>query len=185
MSQDVLRKAEDKMKKSVEAFERDLAGMRTGRASPGLVEGIMVDYYGTMTPLKQLGTINTPEARLITINAWDKAAVTAIEKAIQKANIGMTPNIDGMTIRLAVPPLTEERRKEIVKMVHRRLEEAKIAVRNVRRDSIEELRALEKDKRISQDDQKRAETQLQKHTDTYTDKAQKASDAKEAEVMRV
>ncbi|MBM4405694.1 MAG: ribosome recycling factor [Chloroflexi bacterium] len=185
MSQDVLRKAEDKMKKSVEAFERDLAGMRTGRASAGLVDGIMVDYYGTMTPMKQLGTINTPEARLITIQVWDKGAVSAVEKAIQKANIGLTPNIDGMTIRLAVPPLTEERRKEIVKMVHRRLEEAKIAVRNVRRDAIEELRALEKDKRISQDDQKRAEAQLQKHTDTSTDKAQKASDAKEAEVLRV
>lgn len=185
MSQDVLRKAEDKMKKSVEAFERDLAGMRTGRASAGLVDGIMVDYYGTMTPMKQLGTINTPEARLITIQVWDKGAVSAVEKAIQKANIGLTPNIDGMTIRLAVPPLTEERRKEIVKMVHRRLEEAKIAVRNVRRDAIEELRALEKDKRISQDDQKRAEAQLQKHTDTATDKAQKASDAKEAEVLRV
>ncbi len=185
MSQDALRKAEDKMKKSIEAFERDMAGMRTGRASPGLVDGIMVDYYGAMTPMKQLGTINTPEARLITIQAWDKNAVVAIEKAIQKANIGLTPNVDGMLIRLPIPALTEERRKEIVKLVHRRLEEAKIAVRNVRRDAIEELRALEKDKRISQDDQKRAETQLQKHTDTYTDKAQKASDAKEAEVMRV
>ncbi len=185
MSQDALRKAEDKMKKSSEAFERDLAGMRTGRASAGLVEGIMVDYYGTMTPLKQMGTINTPEGRLITIQAWDKGAVVAIEKAIQKANIGLTPNVDGMLIRLPIPALTEERRKEIVKLVHRRLEEAKIAVRNVRRDAIEELRALEKEKRISQDDQKRAETQLQKHTDTYTDRAQKASDAKEAEVMRV
>lgn len=185
MSQDSLRKAEDKMKKSMESFERDLQGMRTGRASVGLVDTIMVDYYGTMTPLKQLGTINTPEARMITIQAWDKGAVAAIEKAIQKANIGLNPSVDGMLVRLPIPPLTEERRKEMVKMVHRRLEEAKISIRNVRREAIDELKALEKDKRISQDDQKRAEATLQKTTDTYTDRAQKASDAKEADVMKV
>lgn len=185
MTDKVLKEAENRMKKSVEALGRDLAGIRTGRANAALVEHLVVDYYGAATPLNQLATIATPEARLITIQAWDRQAVTAIEKAIQKSDLGLNPSNDGTLIRLAIPPLTEQRRKDLAKVVRKRVEEAKIAVRNVRRDGIEQLRTMEKDKQISQDDQKRAQERLQHFTDTHVAQTDKLGSQKEAEVMEV
>ena len=185
MTAKVLKEAEGRMKKSVEVLAKDLAGIRTGRASTALVEHLVADYYGSLTPINQLATIATPEARLITIQAWDKQAVSAIEKAIQKSDLGLNPSNDGTLIRLPIPPLTEQRRKDLAKMVKKRVEEAKIAVRNVRRDGIEQLRTMEKEKQISQDDQKRAQDRLQQSTDTYVAQTDKLGSQKEAELMEV
>ncbi|MSQ26476.1 MAG: ribosome recycling factor [Dehalococcoidia bacterium] len=185
MTEEVIKQTEAKMKKSVDALSADLAALRTGRASPALVEHIQVDYYGTMTPLKQLSAISVQEGKTIVIQPWDKGAMQGVEKAILKSNLGMTPRVDGAVLRLSLPPLTEERRKEMVKTVHKRVEEGKIAVRNNRRDGIESLRALEKDKKISQDDQKRAEARVQKLTDQYVEQSDKMGSAKEAELLEV
>lgn len=185
MIEPVIKQSEDKMKKSVEILGKDLAAIRTGRASPSLVEHLVVDYYGTSTPLNQLATISVPEARMITIQPWDRQAMGAIEKAILKSDLGLNPNNDGALIRLPIPPLTEERRRDLVKVVRKRIEEGKIAVRNVRRDGIEALRSLEKDKKISQDDLRRATERLQKITDGYVVETDKLGAKKEAELMEV
>ena len=185
MLQDVTRDAEDRMKKSVETLQRELAAIRTGHAHVGLVDHVRVEYYGTETPLNQMATVATPEARLITIQPWDRGALGAIEKAIQKSDLGLTPSNDGAIIRLPIPPLTEQRRKDLIKLVHTRAEEGRVAVRNIRRDSIEKLRRMTHEKEISEDDQKKGADQLQKLTDKYIAEIDQRGKTKESELMEV
>lgn len=185
MIDESLQDAETRMKKAVESTRHDLASLRTGRASTGLVDKLHVEYYGTATPLNQLASVSTPESRQIMIQPWDRATLSAIEKAILKSDLGLTPNNDGTSIRLSIPPLTQERRRDLTKLVHRRVEEGRVAVRNIRRDALEDLKEFEKEKMISQDDLKRAQERLQKLTDRYVAEVDKAGEAKEAELMEV
>jgi ribosome recycling factor len=185
MIDDALLDAADRMEKALEALRRDLATVRTGRASPALVEHLHVDYYGTPTSLNQLATISTPEARLIVIQPWDRGSISAVEKAILKSDLGLNPNNDGTVIRLALPQLTEERRRDIAKQVRKRVEDARIATRNVRRDCHDHIRRLEHDHQISQDDLHRAETELQKLTDDHIKEIDKVGHEKEEEVLAV
>lgn len=185
MIQDVLKETETKMKGAIHALDENLNSVRTGRASPALVERLLVDYYGTPTPLYQMATINVPEPMLITIKPFDKTAAKSIEKAIQTSDLHLTPSSDGQLIRLALPMLTVERRKELVKVVHSRVEEAKVALRNVRRTAIEDLRDLEKEKMISEDDKRVGEEQVQKLTEQFTTQIETMSKQKENEVMTV
>jgi len=180
-----LGEATDKMQKAVGHLKEDLASIRTGRAAPALLNRITVEYYGAPVPLNQLASINVPEPRLLQIAPFDKNAMGAIEKAIQSSDLGITPSNDGNVIRLAFPPLTEERRKELVKSVHHRAEEARVAVRNVRRHSKEELERLERESTISEDDLKRAERELQKLTDQYVAEIDEIQRHKEQELMEV
>ena len=175
--------ASSKMRKTIETIERDLSGVRTGRASPALLEHIRIDYYGVPTPLNQLANVNAPDPRLLVIQPWDRASLATIEKSILKSDLGLNPVNDGNVLRLSIPPLSEERRKDLVKMVRKRIEEGKIAIRNVRRDAVEELKTLEKNKEISEDDQKRALTKLQKITDGFIEEADKLGKNKEKEVL--
>lgn len=181
---DILLGADERMDGAVIALKRELGGIRTGRAHSNLIENLEVDYYGANTPLKQLGTINALEARLLTIQVWDRGAVKAIEKAIQSSDLGLNPAIDGQLIRLPFPALTENRRKELVKLVHHKAEEARVAVRNVRRRAHDELRKAERDG-ISQDDIKRHEEELQRLTDAHIVKLDAESRTKEAELLEV
>jgi len=183
--QDIVDRAEAKMKSSIDAVRKDLGSIRTGRASTGLVENLHVEYYGADTPLKQLANISVPEARSIVIQPYDRTAMTSIEKAILKSDLGLTPNNDGQNIRLTIPTLTEERRKDLVKLVRKHLEEGRVAVRNVRREGIDHLKDMEKAKTLSMDDDKRAQERLQKLTDTYVKHIDDIGHAKEAEVMEV
>lgn len=185
MIPEVLRDAESRMAKAVEATQRELATLRTGRANPALVEHLRVEYYGQPTPLMQLATITVPEARLLTIQPWDRGAMAAIEKAIRTSDLGLNPSNDGTLIRLNIPTLTEERRREMVKLVHKRTEEGRVAVRNVRRDALEHLRGLLKEKLVSEDDERRAAEQLQRVTDRYIAEVEKLGMAKEGEVLEV
>ena len=185
MIDDALLDATDRMEKALDALRRDLATVRTGRASPALVEHLKVDYYGAATPLNQLATISTPDARLITVQPWDRGSIGAIEKAILKSDIGLNPSNDGTLIRLAIPQLTEERRREIAKQVRKRAEDARVAVRNIRRDAHENIRRLEHEHEISQDDLHRAETELQKLTDDHIKEIDKVGHEKEEEVLAV
>ncbi|MBI4218610.1 MAG: ribosome recycling factor [Chloroflexi bacterium] len=185
MTTEQLDVARNKMKSTVDILQKDLAGVRTGRANPGLVENLSVDYHGTHLPIKQLGTISAPDARSLMIQPWDQTAVAAVEKAIRNSDLSIMPNVDGRVIRLTIPPLTEERRRDIVKMVRRRVEEARIAVRNVRRDVLEHIRKLEKDGTVSQDESRRAQDQLQKQTDAAIAQIDQYSKRKEDEVMAV
>lgn len=182
---DILLTADEKMDGAVQALRRELNGIRTGRAHPSLIESLHVDYYGAVTPLKQLGTINAPEPRMLTIQVWDRGAVRAIEKAIQTSELGLNPAIDGQLIRLPIPALTEQRRKDMVKQVHHKTEDARIAVRNVRRHAHEELRKAEKDGDVSQDDLRRHEEELQKLTDQHTAVLDAESKRKEADLLEV
>ena len=183
MISDVLSDTETKMGKAIEALERDLAGIRTGRASARLVDSIRVDYFGTPTPLSQLASISVPEARLLTIQPWDKSVVPAIEKAILKSDLGLNPSNQGNMIRLQIPELTEERRKELVKVVRKKAEDGKISIRNIRRSGLEKLRDMEKNKEISEDEEKRAEKQLQEITDKHIGNVDEVEKNKENEVM--
>jgi ribosome recycling factor len=183
--EETLADAEQRMAKAVEALRRDLATIRTGRAQPALVEHLRVDYYGTPTPLNQLASIAAPEARLLTIQPWDKGSMGAIERAIQMSDLGLNPTNDGSIIRLAIPQLTEERRKELVKVVHRKVEEGRVAVRNVRRDCLEGLRRLQREKEASEDDERRAQDQLQKITDRFVAEADQVGHEKEQELLEV
>ncbi|MCL0095413.1 ribosome recycling factor [Dehalococcoidia bacterium] len=183
MISDVLATTEAKMTKSVEVLGRELAVLRTGRASPSLLEHIRVDYYGTPTPLNQLAGISAPEARMLIIQPWDRAIVPAIEKAIIKSDLGLNPSSDGNAIRLVIPQLTEERRKELVRVVRKKVEERRIAVRNIRREALEKLRAMEREKEISQDEEKRALNQLQALTDRFIEKVDRMGKDKETEVL--
>lgn len=182
---DVISDAESRMKKSVDAEQRELSMLRTGRASPALVEHLQVDYYGAPTPLGQIATVTVPEARLLVIQPWDKQALGGIEKAILKSDLGLNPNNDGVIIRLVFPQLTQERRQDLVKTVKKRVEDGKVALRNIRRDGVETLRAMEKRKEISEDEQKRAADQLQKVLDSYIVRVEQQGKAKEAELMEV
>jgi len=185
MIDEVLSDASTRMGKTIEALKKDLASVRTGRATPTLVDNIKADYYGTPTPLKQMATISAPEARLLVIQPWDATTIGEIKKAILKSELGLNPSSDGNVIRLAIPPLSEERRRDLVKAVHKKAEEGRIALRNIRRDALEMLRELEKEKEISQDDQKRAQERLQEITDSFIEKAGELAQAKEAELLQV
>jgi ribosome recycling factor len=177
--------AEQKMKKSIEAIQKELVSIRTGHASPSLIEHLRIEYAGTVLPLNQLASISAPQANLLVVQAWDKASISSIEKSIQKSELGLNPINDGRVIRITIPPLSEERRQELLKIVHRRIEEGKIALRNVRRDAQEDLKTQEKDKEISQDEHKQYQNQLQKITDTYTVHMEQLGKDKGKEVMAV
>jgi ribosome recycling factor len=185
MVKEALADAEERMKGAITALEQNLATIRTGRASPALVERLMVEYYGTPTPLQQLATISAPEPRLLTIKPFDPSSLKDIERGILASDLGLTPSNDGKLIRLNIPPLTEERRKELIKVVHHRLEEARVAVRNIRRAAHDDLREFEKEKVISEDDLKRGETDLQKLTDKYIEKVDEHGQRKEAEIKEI
>jgi ribosome recycling factor len=175
--------ARERMQKAVEALRKDLQAIRTGRASTGLVEHLRVDYYGTPTPLNQLGSVTVPEARLIVIQPWDRRALGAIEKAIQKSDLGLTPTNDGNVIRLVLPQLTEQRRKELTRVVQKRVEEGRVAVRNVRRDAHDELRRLERNHEVPEDEARRAADQLQRTTDQFIQEIDRVGKEKEAELL--
>ncbi|HET7728257.1 MAG TPA: ribosome recycling factor [Candidatus Limnocylindrales bacterium] len=185
MSSETLSAAERKMARAIEAMERDFVGVRTGRASTALVERINVDYYGTQTPLNQLASISVPEAHQIVIQPWDRSVLGAIEKAIIKSDIGLTPNVDGTVVRLNIPPLTEERRREIVRLVHKRMEEARVEIRNLRREANDAIRKEERDGTVGTDEAHRQLEQLQKLTDRFVADVDRLGAAKEQEVMEV
>ena len=185
MSTEILSEAERKMGRAVEAMERDFQALRTGRASTSLVERLHVDYYGTQTPLNQLASISVPEAHQIVIQPWDRGVLGAIEKAIMKSDIGIMPNVDGTVVRLNIPPLTEERRKDIVRSVHKRMEEARVEVRNVRREANDSLKKEERDGDLGTDEARRQVDQLQKITDRVVADVDRLGETKEQEVMEV
>ena len=184
-AEDVLQTAEGKMSKAVEILKDDLASIRTGRASPGLVSNIKVEYHGVPVPLNQIAGISVPEARMLVIQPWERDILPSIEKAILKSDLGVNPSSDGNIIRLAIPQLTEERRNQLVKMVRKRVEEGKVAVRNVRRDGLEKLRELKDNKELSEDEQKRAMNKLQQITDKSTDDIDQVAKGKEAELLEL
>jgi ribosome recycling factor len=185
MVQEQMQDARTRMHKAIESLKGELGSVRTGRASPGLVEHLRVEYYGTPTPLNQLATISTPDARLIVIQPYDRGAMGAVEKAVLKSDLGLTPSNDGTVIRLSIPPLTEDRRRDLVKHVRKRVEEARVAVRNVRRDIHDQMRKLEHDHSISQDDLHRSEGELQKLTDEQVKEIDKIGDDKEQDLLTV
>jgi ribosome recycling factor len=185
MLKEAHNEAEERMKGALEALEEDLAGIRTGRASPALVERLSVEYYGMPTPLMQLATISVPESRMLMIRPFDASSLRSIERAILISDLGLTPNNDGKVIRLNLPPLTEERRRDLVKLVHNRLEEARVAVRNIRRDGIKDLREFEHEKLISEDELEEGEESLQELTDKYIEMVNDVGERKEKEIMEV
>ena len=185
MTSEILAGAERRMLRAVEAMERDFQGFRTGRASTSLVERLTVDYYGTQTPLNQLASISVPEAHQIVIQPWDRGVLSAIEKAILKSDIGLTPNVDGTLVRLNNPPLTEERRKDIVKSVHKRMEDARIEIRNIRREANDGIRKEERDGELGTDEARREVDQLQKLTDRVVGDVDRLGGVKEQEVLEV
>ena len=176
---------EEKMKKTISVLDEQLAGVRAGRANPKILDKILVEYYGVPTPINQLANVMVPEARMITIQPWDASVIKEVEKAILKADIGINPNNDGKMIRLVFPELTEERRKELVKDIKKMVEDAKVAIRSIRRDGIEEFKAKQKVSEITEDDLRSAEDQIQKLTDKYVGLIDKAYDDKEKEIMSV
>ncbi len=185
MVSQALKTIDEKMKNSIKLFRADLATIRTGHASPSLVEHIKVEYAGVPTPMNQLAGISAPEASLLVIQPWDKGSINDIVKAIQKSELGLNPSSDGNVIRIAVPPLSEERRQELIKVVSRHAEERRIAVRSLRHEALNEFKTLEKNKAISQDEQKRAQDQLQKITDAFIDEIDKLSKSKEQELLEI
>ena len=185
MIKDILKEAETRMHGAFQNLEQDLASIRTGRASPALVERLLIDYYGNPTPLIQLATVGVPEPRSLLIRPFDPASLKAIERAILASDLGLTPNNDGKQIRLNLPPLTEERRRELVKVVHNRMEEARVAVRNIRRDLNNDMRDFEREKLISEDDLQRGEEELQKVTDRFIEEINTLGHHKEQEIMEV
>ncbi len=185
MIRDLLRETEDRMKKTLEVLEADLRTIRTGRASPALVERVMVDYYGIPTPLNQLAVISAPEPQLLTIRPYDPSSLGEIERAILKSDLGLTPSNDGRIIRLVIPPLTEQRRTELARLVGRRVEEAKVALRNIRREALDDLREFEKEKMISEDEFYQARDELQELTDRYIERADEIGERKSREVMEI
>ncbi|WP_119065210.1 ribosome recycling factor [Aggregatilinea lenta] len=182
---DVLMDAEDRMKSTVTVLDEDLKAMRTGRASGALVEKLQVEYYGVATPLMQLASISVPEPQTIAIRPYDKSTLKAIERAIQASELGLTPNNDGQIVRLNIPPLTQERRNDLQKLVQRRVEEARVSVRNIRRSAIEDVREFEKEKMVSEDESKRGQDNVQKLTDKYIEEIESTGKRKEAEIMEV
>ena len=185
MVNDVFKSLEEKMKNTAKAFHTDLSTIRTGHASPALVEHIKVDYAGVPTSLIQIAGISAPEARMLIIQPWDKSCIHSIEKAILKSDLGINPSNDGNIIRLAIPPLSEERRKDLIKIVNRKVEERRVSLRNLRHEALDNLKKMEKDKTISQDDNKRAQTQVQKITDAFIAEVEKLGKDKERELLEV
>jgi len=182
---DILTDAEHRMRSAIQVLHDDLAGIRTGRASPALVEKLSIEYYGAPTPLQQLASISVPEPRTLTIKPFDATTLKVIEKAIQTSDLGLNPNNDGKVIHLNLPPLNEQRRRDLVKTVHHRLEEARIAIRNIRRDAHNDLRDFEKEKLITEDELERGETELQKLTDRFVEEIGELGKKKEVEIMEV
>lgn len=185
MVDEVVKEAEKKMARAVETLQRELSNVRTGRAAPALVERVTVEVYGSARPISQVASVTAPEARLLVIQPWDRATLPAIEKAILKSDLGLNPASDGSVIRLAIPPLTEERRRELVKTVKKKVEDERVVVRNIRRDANEELRRAEKEKKISADDHKRGQDRLQKVTDRFIAELEKVGEQKEADLLAV
>ena len=185
MIDDWLKDAEIRMAKSIEALHKELAGIRTGRATPALVERVQVDYYGSPTPLQSLASISAPEARLLVIQPYDRNAIANIEKALQRGELGLNPGNDGQLIRIPIPPLTEERRKEFVKLVKRHAEEARVSVRNIRRDEVEHVRKMEKDGEAGSDEIDRGLAQVQKITDRFVAQIDDIAHRKEQEILEV
>jgi ribosome recycling factor len=185
MISDTLSNAQDRMGKAMDALRHNLSSIRTGRASPALLERVQVEYYGAMMPLNQLAGISAPEPRLLVIQPWDRGSIGPIERAIQKSDLGLMPNNDGQVIRISIPALTEERRKQLVKVVHQTVEEGKVAVRNIRRDAMHQARDLLSKREISEDDERRAEHELDSLTKKFTDEADKIGKGKEQEVLEV
>ncbi len=183
MIEETFQETRDRMGKTITALENELKRIRTGRASTSLLDGIKLDYYGTPTPLNQTATVAVPESRLITIQPWDATIIKDIEKAILKSDLGLTPSNDGKLIRIAIPPLSEERRKELVKQVHKSCEEHKVAVRNIRRDANELIKGFKKDGDVSEDDAFKAQDQVQKITDEFIEKIDEVYKAKESEIL--
>ena len=181
----ILREADTKMSKSVEHFAGDLATIRTGRANPALIDKIMVPYYGTPTPLNQLAQINVPEPRLLVVQVYDKSQIAAVEKALRTSDQGLNPASDGQVIRVPIPPLTEERRREYVKLVKQKAEEARVAIRNVRRDELHRIEQMQKNGEVAEDESKRATARLQKITEAQIEKVEALAGRKEREVMEV
>ena len=185
MTDDVLKDAEVHMQKALDALQRELVTIRTGRATPALVERVTVEYYGVATPINQVATITAPEPRLLQISPWERNMIGPIEKAILKADLGFNPNNDGRVIRIAVPALTEQRRRDFVKLIKQHVEEARVAIRNIRRHTLHDLQELENEKLIAEDEHKRATEKVQTVVDRYIHEAEQMGDAKEAEVMEV
>ncbi len=185
MIKDILKNADIKMVKTIESVRHELVRIRTGKATTSLLDGVKVDYYGTLTPLNQLGTVSTPDIHTITIQLWDKSAVQSVEKAILNANLGLNPMTDGQLVRIPIPTLNEERRKELVKLIKKFAEEGKVAIRNVRRDAIEHLKKAEKDEHVSEDERKHSETEVQKITDKHIKDIEAIVQQKEKEIMEV
>jgi ribosome recycling factor len=181
--EDIQRTAESKMQKSIEVLKHEISTIRTGRASPSLLDRVSVDYFGSPTPVNALATVSAPEPRLITIQPWDRQSLGAIEKAIQKSDLGLNPTNDGTMIRLVIPQLNDERRKELVRLVHHRLEDSRVAIRNCRRDAHDTLRKEEREKLFSEDDGKRGLDRLQKLTDQYIAQVDEIGKAKEREIL--
>ena len=181
----VLAEVERKMNRAMEALDRELSSLRTGRATPSLIENVSVEYYGTPTPLKQIASISAPDARAIMVQPWDKQALRDIERSLMKSELGFNPSNDGNIITVPIPPLNQERRQELVRLLKRKIEEGKVSVRNVRRDGLESLRKMEREKAISQDQNRRSQDQLQKTTDSFIKNIDQVSTAKEAEIMQV
>ncbi len=180
---EVHQHAQDRMRKTIEVLRHELATIRTGRATPALLDRVVVDYYGSPTPINALATISAPEPRLITVQPWDRQTLGLIEKAIQKSDLGLNPTNDGQLIRLVIPQLNDERRRDLVKLVQKRLEEARVAIRNTRRDAIETLRKEEKEKNISEDEGKRGQERLQKTTDQFIAQVDEVGKEKEREIL--
>ncbi|MGE5371326.1 MAG: ribosome recycling factor [Solirubrobacterales bacterium] len=185
MAKQVIEDTESRMKKTIEHLSKDFAGLRAGRANPAMLDRVLVNYYGTPTPIKELGNIGVPEPRLLVIQPWDKSSIGEIEKALMKSDLGITPSNDGNVIRLAIPTLTEERRKELAKVVKKRAEEARVAVRNIRREANDELKSLEKESLISEDELKKRTDEVQKITDNFIKEVDKLTLGKEKEIMEV
>ena len=185
MATEILKKADDRMKKTIESFRKDLSSIRTGRASVALVENINVEYYGTQTPIKQLANLSTPDPKQIAIQPYDKSALAEIDKTLQKADLGAMPKVDGGIIRVILPPLTEERRKDLVKLIKKHSEDSKVSIRNIRRDAIEEAKAKKNKKEITEDQEKHVESEIQKTVERHTQEIEKLVASKEKEVMEV
>jgi ribosome recycling factor len=185
VTKELLHDTEEKMKRAIESLRRDFGNVRAGRATPAMLERVTVDYYGTPTPVNQVANVSAPEPRMLIIQPWEKAMLAAIEKSILKSDLGLTPNNDGNTIRLNIPQLTQQRRTELVKTTKKMAEEAKVAVRNLRRDANDILKKLEKDKTISEDENKRAQEEMQKLTDKYVKEIDRTAEHKEKEIMEV
>ncbi len=185
MVEDIIKDLEERMKKSLKALEKDFAAIRTGRANPAMFDGVFVEVYGSRMPINQVATISCPEPRLVVIQPWDRSNLGEIEKAILKSELSLNPSNDGNLIRVQIPDLTEERRKEYVKLARQKAEESRVAVRNIRRDGNEMVKELEKDKDISEDESKNGQARIQKLTDKYIEEIQKHTDNKEKEIMNI